>query len=444
MNYKELTIKLVDKCLKLGADSAEVYLQTSRNLSIRARNADIETIQEASSSGIGFRVIVDGKMGFSHCNDLSQKALDDTISKAIAFARLTTPDDSNILTADKGFTDVQGLYDPEIKTVSMDKKIEMAIAIEGYAMSDKRITHSSGSSFGERESEIFIANSNGISKTYKSSMCSIGVGVVAEKGEQKRTGGDYCSRRYFSDLEPLEEIAGRAAEKACELLDPKMVKTQRASVIFDPDVAPSLLRGIITAINGERVLQGASFLQNSMNQQFASPLLTLTDDGTIDRSSASSPFDGEGVPTKKRVLIENGVLKGFIYNTQVAKRAGVESTGNASRGGYSSMPGIGTHNLYLAPGSHTQEQIIAATGRGLLLKGVTGYGINPVNGNFSGGATGFWIENGQIAFPVEGLTIAGSASQILNGIDMLGNDLDMNRTFASPSFRIAEMQIGGA
>ncbi len=444
MDYKEFTVKLVDKCLRLGADAAEVYLQTGRNLSIRVRNADIETVQEASSSGVGFRVIVDGKMGFSHSNDLSERALDDTMSRAIAFARLTTPDESNVLPSDMGFTDVQGLYDPEIARVSMDRKIEMALEVEELAMKDPRITHSSGSSFGEREGEVFIANSNGISKSHKASMCSVYVGVVAEKGDQRRTGGESSSRRFFSDLDPLEEVARKASQKAWELLDPQMVSTQRAAVIFDRDVAPSLLRGIITAINGERVLQGASFLQNSMNEQFASSLLTITDDGTLPGGPGSSPFDGEGVPTAKRMLVEKGVLRSFLYNTQVAARAGVQTTGNASRGGYTSLPGIGTHNLYLAAGDHSQDDIIAATRRGLLLKGVTGYGINPVNGNFSGGATGFWIENGRIAFPVEGLTIAGSADQIMKGIDMMGNDLDLNRGFASPSFRIADMQIGGA
>ncbi len=444
MDYNELTKKLVDNCLRLGADAAEVYLQTSRNLSIRIRNADIETIQEASTSGVGFRVIVDGKMGFSHSNDLSQRALDDTISKAIAFAKLTTPDDSNVLPSDKGLTNIDNLFDPEIARISMDKKIEMALAIEDHAMKDPRITHSSGSSFGESEREIFIANSNGISKSYKSSMCSVGVGVVAEKGDQRRTGGEYCSRRFFSDLMPLNEIAEKASQKAWELLDPQMIRTQRAAVIFDATVVSSLLGGVIDAINGERVIQGASFLQNSMNQKFASALLTITDDGTLPKGIGSSPFDGEGVPTSKRVLVENGILKGFLYNTQVARRAGTESTGNASRGGYTNLPGIGTHNIYLASGQYSKEQIVAETQRGILLKGVTGYGINPVNGNFSGGATGFWIENGNIAHPVEGLAIAGSASQILNGIDMMGNDLDINRSFASPSFRIAEMQIGGA
>ncbi len=444
MNYKELAETLVERSLRLGADSAEVYLQTGRNLSIRIRNSDIETIQEAATAGVGIRVIVDGKTGFSHSNDMSRSALDDSISRAIAFARLTTPDESNVLPSDAGYTEVEGLYDPEIARVSMDRKIEMALKVEELAMQDPKITHSSGSSFGEREGEIFIANSKGISKTYRSSFCSVGVGVVAEKGDQRRTGWESSARRFFGDLESLEDIASGAAQKAWELLDPQMVRTQRTPVIFDSSVASSLLGGVISAVSGERVLQGASFLQNSMDQQFATSLLTITDDGTIAKGTGSSPFDGEGVPTRKRVLVENGVLRGFLYNTQIAARAGAESTGNASRGGYTRLPGIGTHNIYLASGIHSQEDIISATDRGLLLKSVTGYGLNPVTGNFSGGVSGFWIEKGKIAFPVEGLTAAGSAEQILNGIDMMGNDIDMNRSFASPSFRIAEMQIGGS
>ena len=159
----------------------------------------------------------------------------------------------------------------------------------------------------------------------------MGVSVVAEKGDQKNTGGENCSRVFFSDLLSLEEIAAVASGKAIELLDPVMIKTQKAAVIFDPDVARSLFGGIMTAINGERVLQGASFLKDYLNKQFASPLLTLIDDGTLQKSRGSAPFDGEGVPTIKNILVENGVLKCFIYNTKAAKRAGVKSTGNASR-----------------------------------------------------------------------------------------------------------------
>jgi PmbA protein len=266
---------------------------------------------------------------------------------------------------------------------------------------------------------------------------------VAEKGDQKNTGGEYCSRVFFKDLVPAEKIADIAARRAWELLDPVMIKTQRASVIFDPDVARSLLGGIITAINGERVLQGASFLKDYLEKQFASPHLTITDDGTRKRSLGSSPFDGEGVATMKTLLVQDGILKSFIYNTKAAKRAGVASTGNASRGGFSNLPGIGTHSVYLGAGKHSKQEIIAATKKGLLLKEVTGYGIDPVSGNFSGGASGFWIENGEIVAPVKGVTIAGRAFDILALIDMMGNDIDMNRTFAAPTIRIAEMQIGG-
>jgi PmbA protein len=443
MNYIELAEKLVKKSISLGADSAEVFLETNRNLSIQVLKSEIETIEEASSQGIGFRVFVDGKMGFSHCNDFSNRSLEDTISRAITFAKLSSPDENNILTDNKDVTLVEKLFDESITSIPMDKKINMALELEKLAMKDPRITKSSGAGYGEGESEIYIANSNGILKHYKSSGCSLGVSVVAEKGDQKNTGGEYCSRVFFADLVSLEEIAAIASQRAWELLDPVMINTQRASVIFDPDVARSIIGGIIAAINGERVLQGASFLKDSLNKQIASTLLSITDDGTRNKSLGSAPFDGEGVPTMKNVLVENGILKKFIYNTKAAKRAGVASTGNASRGGFSSLPGIGTHNVYLEAGNHTQKEIIADTKKGLLLKDVTGYGIDTVSGNFSGGASGFWIMNGEIVSPVKGVTIAGKAFDILNGIDMMGNDPDMNLTFASPTFRVAEMQIGG-
>jgi PmbA protein len=180
-----------------------------------------------------------------------------------------------------------------------------------------------------------------------------------------------------------------------------------------------------------------------MDQKIASSLLTIIDDGTRAKGLASRPFDGEGVPTQRRVLVDQGVLKGFMYNTAIARRAGVKSTGNASRSGFTSVPEIGPHNLYIPAGTSSREEVIAGTRKGLLLTEVTGYGINPVNGDFSGGASGFWIEEGKIAFPVKGLTVAGRADEMLNGIDMLANDLDLNRGLAAPTFRIREMQIGG-
>jgi PmbA protein len=443
MDYKALSEQLVQTCLKKGADGAEVFIQTGRRLSIEVRKGEIETVQEASSQGIGFRLFTQGKMAFASCNDFSDAATASAIESAVRFAQQVTPDTNNMLPDDPGATPVEGLYDAGIGPVSMEKKIELAVAVEKLAMKDGRITKSDGSAYGESEGEIFIANSNGLSKSYKVSICSLGAVVVAEKGDQKSSGGESCSRRFFADLKTPEEIAAKAARKAYELLDPRMIKTQKAAVIFDPDVASALLGGIVSAVNGERVLQGASFLGTRMNQKVASDLLTIVDDGTLPKGLASRPFDGEGCPTRKRMIIDKGVLTGFIYNTIIARRAGVKSTGNASRGGFSSVPGIGAHNFYMASGSSARAEIISATPKGLLLTEVTGYGINPVNGDFSGGASGFWIEGGKIAFPVKGLTIAGRAEEMLNGIDMVGNDLDLNRSTTAPTFRIRELLIGG-
>jgi PmbA protein len=442
MDYKGLAEELVKKCLKKGADAAEVYIESGRNLSIEVRNGEVETIQEAASQGVGFRVFIKGRMASSSSNDFKSESLDNTISSAIGFANNTTPDENNVLPDDQGITEVKELYDQQIAKIPMEEKIELAKKVEKLAMKDPRITKSAGAGFGEGETEIFLANSNGLLKSYKSSACSFGVSVVAEKGEQKSSGGEFCSRRFFADLKSAEEVALKAAKDAYEMLDPKMVKTQKAAVIFHPDVTYAILGGILSAIDGERVLQGASFLGKKLNQKIASELVTLIDDGTKPRGLASEPFDGEGVPTQKRISIDRGVLKGFMYNTIIAKRAGVKSTGNASRQGFTGLPGIGPHNFYMAAGERTPEEIIQATKVGLYLKEVTGYGINPVNGNFSGGASGFWLEEGKIAFPVRGLTIAGIAEEMFNGIDLVGKDLDLDKPFTAPTFRIRLMQIG--
>ena len=443
MQFEELTQELVDLCLAKGAESAEVYLQEGRQLSVEVRNGEMETIQESSSHGAGFRVFKEGKMGFAHSNDLSDTSVDQAIQSAIEFAGHMTADEHNILPSDPGVTPVEGLFDAELGSVSMEDKIALITRLEELAMADRRITVSNGAGYGEGEGAVYLANSNGLAKSYRSSGCNYGVSVVAEKGEQRSSGGEYCSRRFYSDLVPPEEVAREAARSAYEMLDPRLVPTQRAPVVFHPDVARSLLGGILGAINGERVLQGASFLAESVGEKIASELLTIVDDGTRAKGMASSPFDGEGVPTQRRTILEEGVLQGFMYNTMAASRAGVESTGNASRGGFSSLPGIGPHAFYVEAGDTDPQEIIRSTPTGLYLTSVTGYGINPVSGDFSGGAQGFWIENGRLTFPVMGLTIAASADEMLNGIDRMGSDLDLTRTMTAPTFRIREMQIGG-
>ncbi len=339
MDYQQLAGELVAKARRKGADQAEVYIETSRNLSVEVRNGEIETVQEAAGFGAGFRVFVGGRMAFSSSNDLQEAALEKALDQAIAFARITTPDPSNVLPETKDITPVEGLYDPEVAATPLETKIELAKKVEALAMKDPRITVSDGAGYGEGEGEVFLANSHGLLKSYKSSECGYGVSVVAEKGDQKSSGGESSSCRFYADLKKPEEIAAKAAREAYERLDPRPLKTQRAAVIFSSDVARSLLGGVLAAVNGERVLQGASFLGDKLGQKVASPLMTLVDDGTRPRGLASAPFDGEGVPTEKRMILEKGVLRGYLYNTIVARRAGVSSTGNASRGGSTVCPG---------------------------------------------------------------------------------------------------------
>jgi PmbA protein len=311
------------------------------------------------------------------------------------------------------------------------------------ALTHEGVSKSAGASFGRAEGEVVLANSRGLAKSYRQTSFGYGVSVVAEKGEQKSTGGESCQRRFFADLKKPEEVAAKAAKDAVEMLDPRMVKTQRAAVIFHPDAGGTLLFGILAAVNGERVLQGASFLAGSLGRKIGSELLTVIDDGTRPKGLASRPFDGEGVPTRKQAVVEQGVLKTFLHNCRTAKRAGTSSTGNAARGGFTALPEIGAHNFFLTGGTAPAEEIIRSTPRGLLLKEITGYGINPVTGHFSGGASGLWIEGGKVAFPVKGLTVAGTAEEIFNGLDMLGDDLDPDQAYATPTFRIASLQIGG-
>jgi PmbA protein len=443
MDSKSLAQGMVKECLKKGADAAEIYIESGRQLSVEVRNGEIETVEEAASQGAGIRVFLGGRPAFASSNDLAEASLRAAIDRAVAFAGITTSDPNNVLPEDPGAAEVEGLYDPHIAFVPLDRKIGLAMAAEKRALAAPGVSKSAGAAWGEGESEVVIANSLGLLKSYRSSSCGFGVSVVAEKGEQKTTGGESCNRRFFVDLKTPEEIAAKAAKDAVGMLDPRPVKTQRTAVVFDPDAAGALLGGILGAINGERVLQKASFLADKLGRTIASELLTIVDDGLRPKGPSSAPFDGEGTACRTRPIIDKGVLQGFLYNAAVAKRAGTKSTGNASRGGFTEIPGIGSHNFYAAAGSAKAADIIASTKNGLWLKEVTGYGINAVNGQFSGGASGFWIENGRIAFPVQGLTVAGTAEEILLGIDAVADDLDIHRGRTAPTFRVRSLQIGG-
>ncbi|MFC1545696.1 TldD/PmbA family protein, partial [Gemmatimonadota bacterium] len=283
MEYSRLSEQLVGRCLRKGADAAEIWLETNRSLSLEVRNGEVETIQESSSAGAGFRVFVAGRMAFAHSNDLSNASMDQAMESAIEFAGHLTPDEFNILPADRDITEVEGLFDPGIASITTDEKVALLKRAEALAMSNEGITRSNGASFFDGEGEVYLANSNGLVKNYRASGVGYGVSVVAEKGEQRSSGGYSSTKRFYSDLFDPEEVAETAAIRAREMLDPRMVPTQRAPVIFDPRVSGTLLGGILGAINGERVLQGASFLAGRIGEKIATDLLTVIDDGTLPK-----------------------------------------------------------------------------------------------------------------------------------------------------------------
>jgi len=267
MDYRALAEQVIKDCLNRGAEQAEVYLEDNRQLNLEVRNGQVESIQEAQSYGLGIRVVAGKRLGFAFVNDLKTESLKKTVDRALQLARAVSPDENNQLPVEAGETEVKGLYDPQLQTVPLERKLSLIKEVEGLALKKPGITRSAGASYGESESLILIASSSGWVKSYKSTGCGYGLGVIAEKGEQKSSGYESCSRRYFSDLKPAEEVASNAARKAVEMLDPRPIKTQRAAVILDPEVAYAILGGIIQAINGERVLQGASFLGKKMGQK---------------------------------------------------------------------------------------------------------------------------------------------------------------------------------
>ena len=429
MDYKQLAEDLVKSCLKKGADAAEVYLQSGRNLSIEVRNGQLETVEEAASQGVGFRVFVKGRMAFSNCNDLSPASLDSTIASAIEFARVTTADENNVLHDDGRVTAIEGIYDPAMGC-QMDSQDRDGAEVEKLALKDPRVTKSAARL---RENENEFRPTRTASRRLTSCLLFARASSSCGKGRQKSSAA-VVPKAFSSPISKPPRKSPPGGARQSRMLDPRPVRTQRAAVIFDRDVASSLLGGIVGAVNGERVLQGASFLGSRLNQKIASELVTLIDDGTLPKGLASRPFDGEGFPTARRVIVEKGVLKGFMYNVIAARRAGVASTGNASRGGFFESSGI-PHCFYMRRMGKRGD--IIAQPIGLLLKRDR-LMHQPVSGDFSAGASAL-DENG--ASPSRGPDIAERRRDAQRDRHV-GATFDLSRTSTAPPSD-SEMQIGG-
>jgi len=390
-------------------------------------------------------VFKDKRLGFVYSSDLSENHLKDLASKAIELASYTTSDQYNglpELALSNNETDLD-LYDPSIENLEQAQKIDICKSMEQQMFDyDSRITNSEGASFYDGNSEIFIANSNGLVQSSKSSYCYLMAIPVANQDGKLQTNYWFSVSRHYDDLDSPESVAKKAAERTVRMLNAQVVKTTRVPVVFDQLTGASLIGNILMAVNGDAVYKRSTFLVDKLNEKVGSDIVTIRDDARIPRAAASSLFDGEGMPTIDKAIIDRGKLVSYMYDTYTARKAGVISTGNAQRG-FSSTPEIGGFNFYLEKGKLNPEEIISSVENGLYITSIMGYGSDLTTGDYSQGASGLWIENGKLTKPVEGITIASNILEMLDNIIMIGNDLQFMGPVSSPTFKISEMIVAG-
>jgi PmbA protein len=446
LEYQKIAENVIKKAMNLGVDEAEVYLESDRDFYLLVRNGDVDIVKQSSTKGIGLTIYHDKKLGFSYTSDFTSDSLDEFTKRTVELAAVADPKPWNGL-PDYGKEEKQkdlDLWDPSIFEIENNQKIDIAKKVEKIALScDKRITNSSGAGFRDAESETIIANSKGISRSFKTTSVSFNVSVIAGEGNNMQSGGWSSSKRHFKELENMEEVALEAGKRAVEKLGAKSVQTAQVPVVFDRYASGSFWRGLFSAFNGDSVYKKTTFLSDCLNKPVASKLIIITDNPTIPRHVGSLPFDGEGKITKENTLIADGVLKMFIYDSITAKKAGIKVNTLAIRRGYKGTPSAGTLNTIVKNGNISREKIIEGIKEGFYVTGLRGSGTDVTTGTFSVGASGFWIKNGEIAFPVDGVTLGGNTTEILKNIESIANDLDMRGSLSSPSFKVAELAVGG-
>lgn len=446
MNYQKIAERVVQEALKLGVDEAEVYLESNRDFDLRVRNGEVETVKQSTTKGIGLTVYKDKKLGFSYTSDLTDESLEEFIKRTIQLSEVADPKPWN------GLPDFNkqekpkdlDLWDPSISEIESNKKINMAKEVERIALAhDKRITKSYASSFGDSESETIIVNSKGISRACKETSVGFSVSVIAGEGSDMQTGGWSSNKRHFQDLENVEDVATEAGKRAVEKLGAKPVKTTRVPVVFDRYASGAFWYGLLFALDGDSVYKKTTFLTDFLDKPIASKLVTIIDNPTLPRHIGSTPFDGEGKITQKNTLVENGVLKMFIYDSITARKAGVKVNTITSRRGYKGLASASMLNAIIENGNISREKIIQGITEGFYVTGLRGIGTDIPTGNYSVGASGFWIKDGEIAFPVDGVTLGGNTAEILKNIEAVADDLDLRGTLNSPTFKVSELAVGG-
>jgi PmbA protein len=442
----ELAQDIVKRALAGGATDAECTISEGEEFGVNVRMRELEKLIEAGSRGAGLRILIGKNTGASYTSDLSREGIELLVKSAIELADITTEDphaglpEADELGAIEGDL---GLYSADVADLETTVKIDAAKRAEEAALAtDPRIFNSEGGGFDTYAGRHIFANSRGFAGEYRSSYCSIGASPVAREGESmERDHWGHAARR-FADLESPEYVGRTAAERALRRLNPVKVETQKVPVVFEPRTARALLDSVYEAVHGMSIYRHESFLAGKLGEKVAGDNVTIVDDGTIPGLFGTSPFDDEGVRSRRTSVIERGVLKSYLLNSYAARKLGMKTTGNASRG-LTGNAGIGHGNFYLEKGVQTPEQIVAGVANGFYVTQLMGFGVNIVTGDYSQGASGLWIRNGELAFAVSEVTIAGNLKDMLMGIEAIGSDLEFRGSLAAPTIKIGEMTVAG-
>ncbi|MDQ2948645.1 MAG: metallopeptidase TldD-related protein [Acidobacteriota bacterium] len=442
----DLAQEVIRLALDAGATAAECTIAEGDEFSANVRMRELETLKEAGSRAAGLRVLIGKRVGSSYTSDLGAEGIRHMVRSALEIAKISTEDPHAGLPDASELGSLRGdlkLYSDDVDKLDTAYKIQQALEAEQAAFdTDARITNSEGASFDSGSSQRVFANSLGFAGSYRSSSCSLTAVPVAQQGDSMERDYWHSVARSSADLETPAEVGRRAAERAARRLGARKIPTQKAPVIFEPRTARSLIDHIFDAIDGESVYRKASFLADKLGEKIADESITIIDDATIPGLFGSAPFDDEGVPSRRTVVIERGVLRNYLLNTYTARKLGLRTTGNASRG-ITGNASVGNGNFYLEKGSRTPEEIIRSMKSGLYVTELIGTGVNIVTGDYSRGAAGMWIENGEFAYPVSEITIAANLQQMLMDIEYIGNDLEFRGSMASPTIVIREMTISG-
>jgi len=453
LDLASIAADAVALAMKSGASDAEAAVREGDEFSVNVRLGQVETLTESGSRALGLRVFLGARSASASTSDLTAEGIRQLVDGALALARVTEEDPFAGLPETEEFgalPDDLHLYYDDVYSLPAPERIEWARRAEAAAMSaDPRITNSDGGSFDASTSRRVLANSRGFAGSYRASYAGISAAPLAvDANGQMQRDGWWSAARRLPDLESPESVGAEAARRALRRLGARRVATQRVPIVFSAEVARSLLGSLSEAASGDAIWRGASFLAGKLGQPIAGPSITVVDDSTMLLPSGAggfgtSPFDGEGLPSRRNVLVREGMLETYLLNTYAARKLGLKSTHSAARG-LAGAPGIGCGNLYLEPGTLAPDQIIAQVPKGLYVTGLMGFGINIVTGDYSRGAVGLWIENGQLTHAVEEVTIAGNLGEMFGNITAIGNDLRFLGSVASPTLCIEGMTIAGS